>query len=75
MILSVHGYGNYRDYVRFTTLIKVEEFAIPSKLIKFDYLKSVYKIIKNIDFEDFFEDENLTDFIKEVYSNQLGITI
>lgn len=72
MLSKFYGYGNYRDYIRFVTLNKVEEFAVPSKLIKFDYLKSVSVITQNIDFEDFFEDDNLTGFIKEVYSNQLS---
>ena len=72
-LLSKHfGYGKYLDYIEFSTLNKVEEFAIPSENMRFEYLKSVNKIIKDIDFEDMYETPKLTDFIKETYNSDLN---
>ena len=72
-ILSKHfGIGKYVDYVNFSEMNKVEEFAIPSRDIRFDYLQSVNKIVKDIDYEDMFEDSNLKGFVQEVYNSDLG---
>lgn len=51
------GIGFYLDRTNFDKLEEVEEFAIESKQIKFDYLLKIEAILDNIDFEDYiFED-------------------
>lgn len=75
-ILSMYsGYGKYRDYIRFITLNKVEEFAVPSSIIKFDYLSSISKIVKDIDFEDMCENPNLSGFIQQIYNEANNINL
>ena len=70
VLLNHFGYGKYLDYVQFETLNDVEEFAIPNENIRFDYLQSINKIIKDIDFEDMFENPNLKGYLQEVYNSE-----
>ena len=71
LLLKHYGLGKYRDYVRFAHLNQVEEFAIPTNLIKFDYLQSIDRIIKDIDVEDFYEETQ--GHLEEVYCKALDI--
>ena len=52
---------------------EVEEFAIPRSIIKFDYLTSISKIIKNIDFEDMCGNPSLSDFTQLIYNQDNNI--
>ena len=70
VLLKHFGYGKYLDYIQFETLNDVEEFAIPCENIQFDYLESINKIIKDIDFEDMFENPKLKGYLKEVYNSE-----
>ena len=73
LLSSYYGHGKYRDYIRFVTLNKVEEFAIPADSIRFDYLNSIIKIIKDIDFEDMYENPNLLGLTQEIYIQDKNI--
>lgn len=73
LLSSYYGHGKYRDYIRFVTLNKVEEFAIPAASIRFDYLNSIIKIIKDIDFEDMYENPNLSGLTQEIYIQDKNI--
>ena len=51
-ILEKHkGTGNYADFINFEKIHKVTEYAIPSDQIKLDYLKQIYLITEDIDFD------------------------
>lgn len=72
VLANHYGLGKYLDYINFSEMNKVEEFAIPSRDIRFDYLESINKITKDIDYEDMFEDSNLKGFVQEVYNSDLN---
>lgn len=66
-ILEKHfGYGFYLDLISFKTLGKIEEYAIPSNLIKFEYLESIDILTDFVDFEDVLHDE-WSNFIRKIY--------
>ena len=65
------GIGKYWDYVDFCELIEVKELAIPTDCIKMNYLKSINKIVKDIDYEDIIENPNLTEFTQEIYAKEV----
>ncbi|MBE5757341.1 MAG: hypothetical protein E7345_00205 [Clostridiales bacterium] len=69
LLLKHFGYGKYYDYIRFATLKDVEEFAIPSDNIRFNYLQSINKIIKDIDYEEMYEKFDLREFLQEIYNH------
>ncbi len=64
------GYGKYRDYIKFSKLVDVEEIAIPSQYIKFDFLENIFEITRNIEFEDLYEDSSLAGLVSEIYNNK-----
>ena len=72
LLSRYHGYGKYRDYIRFVTLNEVEEFAIPSKFVKFDYLLTISKIIRDIEVEDMLENSNLDGITQKVYNRKMN---
>ena len=72
LLSRYHGYGKYRDYIKFVTLNEVEEFAIPSKLIKFEYLLTISRIISDIDIEDMLENSNLDGITQKVYNRKMN---
>lgn len=72
VLANHYGLGKYLDYINFSEMNKVEEFAIPSRDIRFDYLESINKITKDIDYEDMFEDSNLKGFVQEVYNRDFN---
>jgi len=57
-ILNQHiGKGKYLDFVNLENLHLLDEFAIMSKDVKFEYLKKIYKINQDKDF-DYYPSEN-----------------
>jgi len=68
-----NGIGKYWDYVDFSELVEVKELAIPTDFIKIDYLRSINKIIKDIDYEDMIEDPDLTEFTQKIYIQNKNI--
>lgn len=72
-ILDKHsGKGKYLNFIAFSFYDEVTEYAIPSKLINFNYLKSIEKIIKDIDYEDFYQDENLNGFVDNIFESDIN---
>lgn len=66
-ILYAHlGYGKYLDFISFKNLLKIEEFAIPSNIIKFDYLEKVDLLASGIDYEEYLS-EDFKSFTKQLY--------
>ena len=45
------GYGNYADFVLMEKIERIEEYAIPSEKMKLGYLKIIYMITEDIDFD------------------------
>lgn len=57
-ILDVNkGIGYYLDYVSFSKMINITEYAVESKNIKYNYLDKIYFITNDLDF-DYYPDEN-----------------
>lgn len=69
LLLKHYGQGKYMDYISFSSLRDVEEYAIPSENMSFNYLQSIDKIIEDIDVEDMYDGSILTGLIEEVYVN------
>ncbi len=65
------GYGEYVDFFTYKIPRKIEEFAIESKKIDFDYLLRVDKINSNINIEDYFADETLNGFCETIYKKNI----
>lgn len=63
------GIGKYLDYRYFEELQEIEEFAIDTSLLKFEYLIEADKITDFIDYEDFFADTSLKDFMQTCYKS------
>ena len=70
VLYKYYGEGSYLDYINFRKLNKVEEFALPSEILRFDYLQSINKIIKDIDVDDLCENSNFKNMLEEVYSKR-----
>ena len=69
IILEKRGFGLYLDYVHFRNIILVPEYAIENEFLKFEYLKKIEVAKCYIDFEDYLDDENLSDFVEPIYEN------
>lgn len=70
-LLSKHyGVGSYRDYIRFVYLNQVEEYAIPSRLLNFDYIQTIDEIVHDMDVEDFYKEDSTKKCVKRIYSKQ-----
>ncbi len=62
-ILNVSsGYGFYFDFINFSSINKITEYAIDAKKIGFEHIKRVYSIIQDLDFDYFPE-------VSEIYNN------
>ena len=61
------GHGWYRSYINFATLNNVEEYAIPSTKVKFEYLQSIDEITEDIDVDEMIEDESLVKYTKRIF--------
>lgn len=64
------GIGYYLDYITFSHLQKVQEYAIPIKELDYSYLIKIEKILKMLDIEDFLEDITLNNYTKIVYQKE-----
>lgn len=45
------GYGNYADFINLETIQKIPEYAVPSNMLKLNYLKQIYLITEDMDFD------------------------
>lgn len=54
------GYGYYKDFINLKNKIKVEEYAIPSDKMKFEYLISADELTSYVDFEDLIDADIFT---------------
>lgn len=63
------GTGKYLDFIKWENLSEIDEYAIPSELIEFEYLEKVDIIINDIEYEDFLDDYHLTKLIDNMYVN------
>ena len=66
------GVGRYCDYVNFAELVWIKEIAIPSDLLKFEYLQNVGRIVKNIDFDLMQKNPNLNGYIQKIYGSEMN---
>lgn len=70
-ILSEHfGYGKYLDYVKFKTLENIREYAIPTDLLKFEFLTEVDKIVQPIDYEEVWDNPSMKGFLEKFYEKK-----
>ncbi len=69
LLIQNAGIGKYLDYKYFEKLQEIEEFAIDTRLLKFEYLIEADKITDFIDYEDFFADSSLKGFIQTCYKS------
>ena len=67
-ILKSHlGTGKYYDYMHYTNLWEIPEYAIESEIICLDYLEKVDLILEYIDIEDYWYDVTLNSFLETIY--------
>jgi len=64
-----YGIGKYWEYIDFSYLEDVEEYAIKTKYLKFDYLVKVDRVYKYIDAEDYLYDHSLDGHLDPIYDN------
>lgn len=69
------GYGEYKDYFTLSIPRKILEYSIENNDLDFNYLEKVDKIIENIPVEEYFADENLTNFLETIYTKEKSKTI
>lgn len=62
------GKGFYYDFIYFSKLHELTEYAICSDKIKFEHLSRIYRINEDIDFEYFPKKEEIYNFLTPVYS-------
>lgn len=48
---KLKGYGNYADFIDLETIRKVTEYAVPSEQVKMSYLRYIYIINEDLDFD------------------------
>lgn len=62
------GLGYYLNYISYNTLDEVIEYRLENKDINFDNLKQVYYINNYIDYEDFFDDFDISKIADIIYN-------
>ena len=62
------GIGKYWDFMNFSHLVNVEEYAINIKNLKFDYLEKIDEITEYIDVEDYLYNFSIEDFLTTIYN-------
>lgn len=62
------GIGYYLDYINYRILNEVTEYAIENNVIDLKFLKQVGYIKRDIEFEEYLDDCDLTDFIEIIYT-------
>ena len=53
------GCGNYADFINLETIQKIPEYAIPSNKMKSEYLKQIYLITEDMDFDYYPEKDEI----------------
>jgi len=69
VLRNYFGHGWYRSYINFATLNNVEEYAIPSTKVKFEYLQSIDEITEDIDVDEMIEDESLVEYTQRIFES------
>ena len=59
------GLGKYVDFVSFSNLRTIEEYAISTKQLEIKNLVAVYEIVKDLDYEDIWHGEAHSNFVKK----------
>lgn len=59
--------GDYLDYINYERKIKVIEFAIPSLMIKLEYLKRIDVLTSCIDYKDFLDGDLSPELYETIY--------
>lgn len=65
------GKGFYRDFISYSNLCELTEYAIYSDKIKFEYLSRIYRINEEIDFDYFPETDEIYDCLSTIYDSSL----
>lgn len=55
VLYNYSGIGFYLDYINFRNIVKVNEFAIPVKILFYKYLVDYYELKDDLDYEDFLD--------------------
>lgn len=63
------GYGYYLNYFTFKNTNLIEEYAIPTSILKIEYLKKVEFIKEDIDISDYIDDNTLSKCLEVIYEN------
>lgn len=61
---SSKGIGKYADFITFSKIMEIPEYAIPSEQVKLNSLKKVYMITEDIDFEYYPEKDEIYHYLK-----------
>lgn len=72
ILKQYEGIGYYLDYFKFAIKIEVDEYAIRSNKLNFDYLEKIYYIKEEIDLDDYLDDSELTNFLDCIYEKESG---
>lgn len=64
------GRGLYLDFINFENIQEVNEYAIESHKLKFEYLETIYIVDKNLDFDYVPKTDELYDGLRIVYDFQ-----
>lgn len=59
------GVGKYMDFVSFSNLRTVEEYAISTRQIKIKNLVEVYQIVRDIDYKEIWRGESFLKYVKK----------
>ena len=55
-ILDKHrGHGIYMDYINFEHAVFVDEYAVPTSKLKYEYLVDIKQLLDCVDYEDYIE--------------------
>lgn len=71
LLKSSEGKGFYYDFISFSKLHELPEYAICSDQMRFEYLSKVYRINEDIDFEDFPERSEIYNYLSTIYDSYL----
>lgn len=63
------GIGYYWNFINYSTLNEVTEYAIENYAVDLEFLKQVGYIKKDIEFEDYLDDYDLSNFIDIIYTS------
>lgn len=68
ILKDAKGKGFYWDFVNFSSLHELEEYAVECPKIRFEYLKKVFKIKESIDFDYYPSDDEIKAYLEEIYN-------